>query len=129
MSNSEAPSIVVDENVGAVFQIDRRRRPDHGGGSERSNCGHRRLGRVPLAVSMAGMYSRNAAGTVDELSTDFFAQLDALDDLSAIPTGFNRTAFAWILGQPHGSRTATNMRKPVRHFDENASFLLWCSAR
>jgi hypothetical protein len=55
-----------------------------------------RLGRIPLAVSMAAMYFRNAAGTVDELSTDYFAQLDALEDFSAIPPGFNRTAFAAI---------------------------------
>jgi hypothetical protein len=55
-----------------------------------------RLGLVPLAVSMAGMYFRNAAGTVAELSVDYFAQLDALDDLTAIPPGLNRTAFAAI---------------------------------
>lgn len=55
-----------------------------------------RLGRVPLAVSMAGLYFRNAAGTVGELSVDYFAQLDALEDLSAIPPGFDKTAFPAI---------------------------------
>jgi hypothetical protein len=55
-----------------------------------------RLGRIPLAVSMAGLYFRNAAGTVEELSGAYFAELDALEDIGAIPPGFDRTAFAAI---------------------------------
>jgi hypothetical protein len=55
-----------------------------------------RLGRIPLAVSMAGLYFRNASGTVGELSGSYFAELDALDDIGAIPPGFDRTAFAAI---------------------------------
>lgn len=55
-----------------------------------------RLGLVPLAISMAGMYFRNAAGNPSELAGDYFAELDALEDLSAIPPGFPRTAFAAI---------------------------------
>lgn len=38
-----------------------------------------RLGWMPLAVSMAGLYFGNAAGTVTELSRDYFAELDALE--------------------------------------------------
>jgi len=55
-----------------------------------------RLGKIPLAVSMAGLYFRNAAGTIEELSASYFAELDALEDLGAIPPGFDRTAFAAI---------------------------------
>jgi NAD(P)-dependent dehydrogenase (short-subunit alcohol dehydrogenase family) len=73
-----------------------------------------RLGRIPLAVSMAAMYFRNAAGTVDELSTDYFAQLDALEDFSAIPPGFNRTAFAAI---EHAVRHLGDGRSAERRHD------------
>lgn len=55
-----------------------------------------RLGLVPLAVSMAGVYFRNAEGTLDELSSDYFEKLEALDDMRAIPAGFDRTAFQAI---------------------------------
>ena len=55
-----------------------------------------RLKYVPLAVSMAGVYFKNAEGTLDELSTAYFEQLDALDDMRAIPAGFDRTAFQAI---------------------------------
>ncbi len=55
-----------------------------------------RLGLVPLAVSMAGVYFRNAEGTLDELSSDYFERLEALDDMRAIPAGFDRTAFQAI---------------------------------
>ncbi len=51
---------------------------------------------VPLAVSMAAVYFRNAEGTVDELSTAYFEKLEALDDMRAIPAGFDRTAFQAI---------------------------------
>lgn len=55
-----------------------------------------RLGLVPLAVSMAGVYFRNAEGTLDELSSNYFERLEALDDMRAIPAGFDRTAFQAI---------------------------------
>ena len=55
-----------------------------------------RLGLVPLAVSMAGVYFRNAEGTLDELSSSYFEKLEALDDMRAIPAGFDRTAFQAI---------------------------------
>lgn len=55
-----------------------------------------RLGSIPLAISMAALHFRNAAGTVDELSAEYFAELDALEDIGAIPPGFDRTAFAAI---------------------------------
>ncbi|WP_237165879.1 hypothetical protein [Mycolicibacterium peregrinum] len=55
-----------------------------------------RLGLVPLAVSMAGVYFRNAEGTLEELSSDYFDKLEALDDMRAIPAGFDRTAFQAI---------------------------------
>lgn len=54
------------------------------------------LGHVPLAVSMAGIYFRNAAGTVSELAPKYFADLAALDDSYSVPPGFNRTAFKAI---------------------------------
>ena len=56
-----------------------------------------RLGWMPLAVSMAGLYFGNAAGTVAELSRDYFAELDALQDEGAVPPGVdNKTAYAAI---------------------------------
>ncbi|MEZ0351111.1 hypothetical protein [Mycobacterium sp. pR1184] len=55
-----------------------------------------RLGFIPLAICMAALYFRNAAGTVDELSAEYFAELDALEDIGSIPPGFDRTAFAAI---------------------------------
>ena len=55
-----------------------------------------RLGSIPLAISMAALYFRNAAGTVEELSAEYFAELDGLEDIGSIPPGFDRTAFAAI---------------------------------
>ena len=55
-----------------------------------------RLGLIPLAISMAALYFRNSAGTVEELSVGYFAELDALEDIGSIPPGFDRTAFAAI---------------------------------
>jgi hypothetical protein len=55
-----------------------------------------RLGSIPLAIAMAALYFRNAAGTVGELSAGYFAQLEALEDIGSIPPGFDRTAFAAI---------------------------------
>ena len=55
-----------------------------------------RLALIPLAIAMAALYFRNAAGTVGELSAGYFAQLDALEDIGSIPPGFDRTAFAAI---------------------------------
>lgn len=53
-----------------------------------------RLGRIPLAVSMAGLYFRNTQGRLDELTTQYFADLAALDDSFSVPRGFgNKTAF------------------------------------
>jgi hypothetical protein len=51
------------------------------------------LGNIPLAVSMAGIYFKNAQGSVGELAPQYFADLAALDDTLSIPPGFNRTAF------------------------------------
>lgn len=51
------------------------------------------LGNIPLAVSMAGLYFKNAQGSVSELAPQYFADLAALDDSLSIPPGFNRTAF------------------------------------
>jgi hypothetical protein len=45
---------------------------------------------------MAGVYFRNAEGTLDELSSNYFERLEALDDMRAIPAGFDRTAFQAI---------------------------------
>ncbi|GAA1053201.1 hypothetical protein [Dietzia natronolimnaea] len=54
------------------------------------------LGRVPLAVAMAGIYFANGEGTVSELSKRYFEDLAALDDPLSIPPGFNETAFKAI---------------------------------
>lgn len=54
------------------------------------------LGYVPLAISMAGIYFRNAEGTVSELAPKYFTDLAALDDSYSVPPGFNRTAFKAI---------------------------------
>lgn len=72
-----------------------------------------RLGRIPLAVSMAAIYFKNTEGQLSELAPQYFADLEALADDDSIPPGFNKTAFAAIqhavrsLGQrrpdsPHG---------------------------
>ncbi|MFI6047217.1 hypothetical protein ACIA8C_36750 [Nocardia sp. NPDC051321] len=55
-----------------------------------------RLGRIPLAVSMAGVYFRNTAGELDELATDYFTTLDALQDTLSVPPGYDRTLFAAV---------------------------------
>lgn len=55
-----------------------------------------RLGKIPLAVSMAGVYFRNTAGELDELVTDYFSSLDALQDVLSIPPGYDRTLFAAV---------------------------------
>lgn len=55
-----------------------------------------RLGRVPLAVCMAGQYFRNCDEDVSRLSVEYFKRLDALDDLPSKPQGFDKTAFAAI---------------------------------
>jgi len=76
-----------------------------------------RLGFIPLAVSMAGMYFGNAAGTVTELSAAYFAELDALEDEGAVPPGVsNSTLYAAIrhavghLGDGLGSNSPDEMR-------------------
>ncbi|MCX2934922.1 hypothetical protein ORI20_32170 [Mycobacterium sp. CVI_P3] len=76
-----------------------------------------RLGFIPLAVSMAGMYFGNANGTVAELSAEYFAELDALEDEGAVPPGVsNATLYAAIrhavshLGDGLGSNSPDEMR-------------------
>lgn len=76
-----------------------------------------RLGWMPLAVSMGGLYFGNAAGTVAELSKDYFAELDALEDEGAVPPGVdNKTAYAAIdhavrhLGVGIGPSSGMDMR-------------------
>ena len=73
-----------------------------------------RLGRIPLAVSMAGLYFRNTQGRLDELATQYFADLAALDDSFSVPRGFgNKTAFDAIryavenLGRRHQGAPST----------------------
>ncbi|BAD56232.1 hypothetical protein [Nocardia farcinica] len=55
-----------------------------------------RLGRIPLAVSMAGVYFRNTAGELDELARDYFTTLEALEDSLSIPRGYDRTLYAAV---------------------------------
>lgn len=76
-----------------------------------------RLGFIPLAVTMAGMYFGNADGTVAELSAAYFAELDALEDDGAVPPGVsNTTLYAAIrhavshLGEGLGSNSPDEMR-------------------
>ena len=76
-----------------------------------------RLGLIPLAVSMAGMYFGNADGTVAELSAAYFAELDALEDEGAVPPGVsNATLYVAIrhavghLGDGLGSNSPNEMR-------------------
>ena len=56
----------------------------------------RRLGRIPLAVSMSGLYFRNTQGRLDELTVQYFSDLAGLDDSLSIPRGFDKTAFTAI---------------------------------
>ncbi|MGJ6127182.1 hypothetical protein QN239_31860 [Mycolicibacterium sp. Y3] len=76
-----------------------------------------RLGSIPLAVSMAGIYFGNADGSLAELSAAYFAELDALEDEGAIPPGVsNTTLYAAIrhavsyLGDGLGSHSPDEMR-------------------
>jgi tetratricopeptide (TPR) repeat protein len=55
-----------------------------------------RLGLVPLAVSMSGIYFKNTEGQLDELALRYFSDLEALADSDSRPPGFPRTAFAAI---------------------------------
>ena len=56
----------------------------------------RRLGHVPLAIAMAASYFRNADEDVAQLSDKYFESLEALDDPTAVPEGFDKTAFAAV---------------------------------
>jgi hypothetical protein len=56
----------------------------------------RRLGHVPLAIAMAASYFRNADEDVTQLSDKYFESLEALDDSTAVPEGFDKTAFAAV---------------------------------
>ncbi|WP_280827299.1 ATP-binding protein [Mycobacterium sp. OTB74] len=55
-----------------------------------------RLKHVPLAIAMAASYFRNADEDVEQLSERYFESLDALDDKTAVPEGFDKTAFAAV---------------------------------
>ena len=55
-----------------------------------------RIGRVPLAVSMTGIYFKNTEGQLNELAAQYFLDLEALADTYFIPLGFNKTAFVAI---------------------------------
>ncbi|SPM40210.1 hypothetical protein MNAB215_2406, partial [Mycobacterium numidiamassiliense] len=56
-----------------------------------------RLERLPLAIAMAASYFRNADEDISQLSAKYFASLaDFLDDDSARPRDFDKTAFAAI---------------------------------
>jgi hypothetical protein len=55
-----------------------------------------RVGRVPVAVGMTGIYFKNTEGQLSELALQYFQDLEALSDSQSIPPGFNRTAFAAI---------------------------------
>lgn len=56
----------------------------------------RRLGHVPLAIAMAASYFRNADEDLIQLSDKYFESLEALDDPTAVPEGFDKTAFAAV---------------------------------
>jgi hypothetical protein len=56
----------------------------------------RRLGHVPLAIAMAASYFRHADEDVVQLSEKYFESLEALDDSTAVPAGFDKTAFAAV---------------------------------
>jgi hypothetical protein len=73
-----------------------------------------RLGRIPLAISMAGLYFRNTQGRLDELAVQYFADLAALDDSFSVPRGFgNKTAFDAIR-----TRLKTSAKAPGRPIGE-----------
>lgn len=56
-----------------------------------------RLERLPLAIAMAASYFRNADEDISQLPAKYFASLaDFLDDDSARPWDFDKTAFAAI---------------------------------
>jgi hypothetical protein len=77
-----------------------------------------RLGRIPLAVSMGGLYFRNAEGQLNELALQYFSDLASLDDSYAIPPGFDRTAHAAVryavdnLGK--GTKTGDQYRRRAK---------------
>ena len=55
-----------------------------------------RLGLIPLAVSMAGLYFQNTEGNLHELANGYFDGLESLDDSYAVPPGFDKTAYAAV---------------------------------
>lgn len=55
-----------------------------------------RLGLMPLAISMSGIYFKNTEGQLNELAAQYFSDLAALADTYSIPPGFDKTAFAAI---------------------------------
>ncbi|MFM9378076.1 hypothetical protein [Gordonia sp. VNK21] len=84
-----------------------------------------RLGSIPLAISMAGLYFRNADSDLAELAPTYFATLDALDDTLAIPPGFNRTAFAAVTTAVNqiGADSNSPYTRNARILMHTASFL------
>lgn len=55
-----------------------------------------RLEQVPLAIAMAASYFRNADEDIGRLSREYFERLDALNESTSIPEGFDKTAFSAI---------------------------------
>lgn len=86
-----------------------------------------RLGRVPLAIAMAGLYFRDSSDDVAALKADYFARLDALDDPAFRPDSFDRTAFAAVrlavdrLGQSKAG--STEQRLQAQQLVFSSSFL------
>lgn len=84
-----------------------------------------RLGKIPLAVSMAGLYFRNAQSDLAELVPSYFRTLEALNDTIAIPPGFGRTAFAAVSTAVEriGSGTGSPYMRNARLLVVTASFI------
>ncbi|WP_157978616.1 MULTISPECIES: NB-ARC domain-containing protein [Nocardia] len=80
-----------------------------------------RLGRIPLAVSMAGVYFSNVEGDLAELAPDYFRTLEALEDKLAVPAPYDRTLFAAVhhavsnLGKKSAAPYADLAKTTLRH--------------
>ncbi|MGW6661272.1 AAA family ATPase [Rhodococcus sp. NPDC055024] len=87
-----------------------------------------RLGRLPMAVSMAGLYFKNSGEDVRSLAPHYFKSLDALSEISSAPAHFDQTAFTAVelaisrLRADHGT-VSPKWSRPATHFLNAAAFL------
>ncbi|MBJ8341217.1 orc1/cdc6 family replication initiation protein [Antrihabitans sp. YC3-6] len=87
-----------------------------------------KLGRMPMAVAMAGLYFRNSGDSFESLASDYFKSLAALEDEISAPPELDRTIAASValairkLNADLGI-VSPRWSRPARHFMNMASFM------